>query len=246
MKISKFVQLVKRRGYCCVVHTNSGEILLSNGAALYKAPGLPDMRGEEQIRTVLDIEPGQARKIYIQEDTVSAFDDVFGMDLTDGMSDTASAKKIQSAAFVKGIYAQALEADDGELIFYNEDLLSPLSDRMKESEYIELAVRKTQKGQRFIVVLDGFEVLAGIMPVSVTSEEYLKELQKFEQKVYAQVVREKQRELDKAAKAEGQTELFGKEKNESQEQDFDPETGEIFGQQTIEDYQEEADDNSEN
>ena len=203
------------------------------------------MRGEEQIRTVLDIEPGQARKIYIQEDTVSAFDDVFGMDLTDGMSDTTSAKKIQSAAFVKGIYAQALEADDGELIFYNEDLLSPLSDRMKESEYIELAVRKTQKGQRFIVVLDGFEVLAGIMPVSVTSEEYLKELQKFEQKVYAQVVREKQRELDKAAKAEGQTELFGK-KNESQEQDFDPETGEIFGQQTIEDYQEEADDNSEN
>ena len=84
------------------------------------------------------------------------------------------------------------------------------------------------------------------MPVSVASEEYLKELQKFEQKVCAQVVREKQRELDKAAKAEGQTELFGKEKTENQEQDFDPETGEIFGQQTIEDYQEEADDNSEN
>ncbi len=222
MKISKYVALAKRRGYIRVVHTDDG-ILLGNSAALYKAPELPDMRGEEQIRAVLDIEPGQAKKIFITEDYAESFDDVYGMDLTDGLDKrTTGAKKIQSAAFVKGIYAQALEVDDGELIFYDEAFLAPLSDRFKESEYISLAVRETTKGVKYIVVMDGFEVLAGIMPMAIVTEDYLKELKKFEDKVYAQLLREQRREQARKMETEDGRKI-------------DPDTGEIYEQQTMED-----------
>lgn len=223
MKISKFVQIVKRRGRGIVIHLEDGGIVLSTGTAIYKAPGLPDMHGEEQIRTVLDIEPRQMEKIYIREDYAQDISDIFGCDLTDGYEGTIGAKKLQTIAFVGGRYAQALEADDGELIFYDDALFAPLIDREKESSYINLAIRETRKGQRYIVFMDGFEVLAAVMPMEVATEDYLKELQKFEAKVCAQIMKNNAR---KAAE----------ENKESEEEQigFDPETGEIYEQQTAE------------
>lgn len=216
MKISKYVQLLKRKGHGRVVHiADSGNIVLSTHASLYKAYGLPDMRGEDQIMTVLDIEPKQREKIYISEDYAASIDDVYGMNLEDGMEETVKARKLQMVVFVNGRYAQVLEADDGELLFYDETLLMPLSDRMKESEYIELAVRETAKGVRYIVFMDGFEVLAAIMPMDIVSADYLKELKKFETKVYEQYLRQERRKLEQAEAAE-------------ENNDYDPETGEVF------------------
>lgn len=220
MKISKFVQIVKRRGRGIVIHLEGGGIVLSTGTAIYKTPGLPDMHGEEQIRTVLDIEPKQMEKIYISEDYAQDISDIYGCDLSDGYDGTIGAKKLQTSVFVGGRFAQALEADDGELIFYDDALFEPLKDVEKESEYITLAVRKTPKGQRYVIFMDGFEVLAAVMPIDVVNEDYLKELKKFEEKVYRQLMRNKARK---------------KEKEEAEKQgEFDPETGEIYEQQTIE------------
>lgn len=203
MKISKYVQLLKRKGHGRVVHIgNSGDIVLGTHASLYKAYGLPDMRGEDQIMTVLDIEPKQREKIYIVEDYATSIADIYGINLEDGMDGTVKARKLQTVAFVNGRYAQALETDDGELLFYDDGLIAPLSDRIKESEYIELAVRETAKGVRYIVLMDGFEVLAAIMPEDIVSMDYLKELKEFETKIYKQFLRQEQRKMEQAEKAE--------------------------------------------
>lgn len=55
MKLSKYAKLVKEGGYCSVVHAEDSGIWLGTRAALFRATELPDMVGEEQVRTVLDI-----------------------------------------------------------------------------------------------------------------------------------------------------------------------------------------------
>lgn len=70
--------------------------------------------------------------------------------------------------------------DDGELIFYREAMLSPLAEQIKESDYIRYTVRKMESGQRYLVVHDGFEVLAAIMPVRIVTEKYLADLSEFQ------------------------------------------------------------------
>lgn len=216
MKISKFVGLAKRCGYLRVIHTDKDEIMLSNGEAFYKANGLPSVWLEEQIIAMLDIEPMQARKIHIKIDQVKSFANVYGLDLTDGFIGTTDARKLRTSACVNGVLAQAVEAVDGELIFYDEKLLAPLSDRIKESEYTKLAIRETIDGLKYIVFMDGIEVLAAILPKKIISKDYLEELKEFEGKAYQQYIRESRRELEK------------KEKEEMLRQQVDLETGEIL------------------
>lgn len=55
MKLSKYEKLVKEGGYCSVVHAEGSGIWLGTRAAMFRATELPDMVGEEQVRTVLDI-----------------------------------------------------------------------------------------------------------------------------------------------------------------------------------------------
>lgn len=83
--------------------------------------------------------------------------------------------------------------DDGELIFYREAMLSPLAEQIKESDYIRYTVRKMESGQRYLVVHDGFEVLAAIMPVRIVTEKYLADLSEFQALCTEQFYRERAR-----------------------------------------------------
>ena len=53
MKLSKYVKLVKGGGYCMVAHVEDSGIWLGTRSAIFRATELPDMVGEEQVRTVL-------------------------------------------------------------------------------------------------------------------------------------------------------------------------------------------------
>lgn len=79
---------------------------------------------------------------------------------------------------------------DGDLLFYDENYLSPLSDVMKNSEYMAMTVRRAANGQRYIAVKDGFHILAIIMPVQVLCEKFLADLQEFEALCTEQFFRE--------------------------------------------------------
>ena len=207
MKISKYVKLAKRCGHCIVINTETSGTLLGIDTAFYRNEELPEMHGSDQIRAVLDIEPKQAKKIVFMERAAEGIDDVYGWDLSDGFDKTLQAQILQVPVSFKGSYLKALEAEDGELLFYDEDLLSPMNDRIKASDYINLAVRQTEKGQRYIVLMDGFEVLAAILPMQVATEEYLKALYAFANKVKQQNERQRERDMQ----AENDTEAAGQD-----------------------------------
>ena len=55
MKLSKYVALAKRESFCRVIHVEGSGVWLGLRGAFYRATGLPDIRGEDQAKAVLDI-----------------------------------------------------------------------------------------------------------------------------------------------------------------------------------------------
>lgn len=156
MKISKFVQTIKSTGQCIVFHA-PGEIYLSNGKAIYTAPEIPDITGMSQIAAVLDIDPEKLKKLVVLEE------------------------RCKDRAVIGGnIYAAFLCHNNGETIFFDESLLAPIKDRIKkEDAYIDYTARIHPKGYKYIIVKDGIEVLAAILPTEVLSDRYIKDLREF-------------------------------------------------------------------
>ena len=97
MRLSKYAKLVKEGGYCSVIHAEDSGIWLGTRAALFRATELPDMVGEEQVRTVLDIPEKAWEKVHLEEKWVDSVHDIFGLNLADfetGEQDTTKLKML--------------------------------------------------------------------------------------------------------------------------------------------------------
>ena len=183
MKLSKFANLVKNGGRCAVLHVAGSGIWLSTGTAIYRATELPDMEGSEQVRTVLDMTADAWKKVYLTEDWPAA---------------------------PNGLWCSACRCKvDGELIFYNEAYLAPLAEEIKKSEYIYYTARQTQTGQRYLVVHDGMDVLAAIMPMNILKEEYINDLAEFQALCMEQFYKDKERREAVIEEAEDDAEDAG-------------------------------------
>lgn len=194
MKISKYVKLVKNGGYCAVIHVEGSGIWLGTRTALYRATELPDMEGEEQVRTVLDMPEKAWEKVHLEEKWFESVRDIFGMNLADYEDGEQDTEKLKVIAAPDGLWCDCRRCvNDGELIFYQEGMLSPLTEQIKDSGYIRYTVRKMGNGQRYLVVHDGFEVLAAIMPVQIATEKYLADLSEFQALCTEQFYRERER-----------------------------------------------------
>lgn len=180
MKLSKYVKLVKGGGYCMVAHVEDSGIWLGTRSAIFRATELPDMVGEEQVRTVLDMPEKAWEKVHFDERWEGTVKSIFGMNLSDYADGEQDTRKTKVMAAPDGLWCDCRRSmDDGELIFYREAMLSPLAEQIKESDYIRYTVRKMEGGQRYLVVHDGFEVLAAIMPVRIVTEKYLQTCRSF-------------------------------------------------------------------
>ena len=178
MKISKFVSVIKNTGQCIVIHMQN-EIYLSTGASIYKASEFPEITGSAQIAAVLDIEPKKLKKIVIEEVHSKSRENICGFDMgcTAGEMEVT---RLDTVAVVDGNPYTALKSENGEMIFFDEELLAPLQDRIKNcDDYLYFAVRANGKGERYIVIKDGFEVLGVILPAKVLSEKYIYNLRNF-------------------------------------------------------------------
>lgn len=180
MKISKFAQTVKSTGHCIVYHT-PGEIYLGTGASIYKAPEIPNMTGDSQIAAVLDIDHKKMKKIHLEEKYCESRADICGIDLSEDPCTQIDTIKMDAAAAIDGkIYETFLCHDNGEILFFDGSLLAPIKDRIKnEDAYINYTVRIHPKGYKYVVVNDGYEALAAILPVKVLSDKYIKALREF-------------------------------------------------------------------
>ena len=154
---------------------------MSNGNAIYVASEIPDITGASQIAAVLDIEQKKLKKIHIKEERCKSREDIRGYNLSECPPEELEVTKMDVAAVVNGnIYAAFLCHNNGEMIFFDESSLAPIKDRIKsEDTYINYTARIHPKGYKYIVVKDGFEVLAAILPVEVLSDQYIKDLREF-------------------------------------------------------------------
>lgn len=192
MKLSKHVKLVKGGGYCMVAHVEDSGIWLGTRSAIFRATELPDMVGEERVRTVLDMPEKAWEKVHFDERWEGTVKSIFGMNLSDYADGEQDTEKLKVMAAPDGLWCDCRRSmDDGELIFYREAMLSPLAEQIKESDYIRYTVRKMESGQRYLVVHDGFEVLAAIMPVRIVTEKYLADLSEFQALCTEQFYRER-------------------------------------------------------
>lgn len=205
MKLSKYVKLVKSCGYCAVIHVAGSGIWLGTPNAVYRATELPEMEGEDQVRTVLDMTEKAWEKVYLKESWAESIRNIFGMNLAEFEEGEQKTERLKVLAVHKGVWATGLRcANDGEIIFYNEALTAPLSEEIKNSEYITYTVRKTSAGQRYVVVHNGFDVLAAIMPMQIVTQEYLADLAEFQALCTEQYYREKDRADAAAALADAE------------------------------------------
>lgn len=84
---------------------------------------------------------------------------------------TARARKLtrlqERVGAVLAMLGFLMYGNAGELIFYDSALIAPIADTVKTSDYIQTVVRKTAGGAPYVVIKDGFEVLAGFVPVKI-------------------------------------------------------------------------------
>ena len=133
MKLSKFANLVKNGGRCAVLHVAGSGIWLSTGTAIYRATELPDMEGSEQVRTVLDMTADAWKKVYLTEDWPESVSNVLGLNLAPYAQGEQDTEKLKVAAAPNGLWCSACRCKvDGELIFYNEAYLAPLTEEPVE------------------------------------------------------------------------------------------------------------------
>lgn len=193
MKLSKFAQTAKRFGMCAEYRVERDCVWLSNGYAIYRAAGLPEFYGREQARAVLSLDEKQMEKIVFREIDCADLFDVQGMNLNETDAQEKDTKPVNVVAIVGGKYASAVIAKDGETVFYDNALLSPLSDVMKDSDYMEMTIRQTASGQRYIAVKDGMMMLAALMPMQIVSDKYLADLAEYQAICTDQLFRERAR-----------------------------------------------------
>ncbi len=221
MKLSKFANLVKNGGRCAVLHVAGSGIWLSTGTAIYRATELPDMEGSEQVRTVLDMTADAWKKVYLTEDWPESVSNVLGLNLAPYAQGEQDTEKLKVAAAPNGLWCSACRCKvDGELIFYNEAYLAPLAEEIKKSEYIYYTARQTEAGQRYLVVHDGMDVLAAIMPMNILKEEYINDLAEFQALCMEQFYKDKERREAVIEEAEDDPEDAGQIGNEGSVEEY--------------------------
>ena len=214
MKLSKYAKLVKNEGYCNVVHVVGSGIWLGTQEAIFRATELPDMEGEDQVRTVLDMTEKAWKKVYMTESHAESVRNILGMNLAEFEKGEQKTEKLKMVAAYCGHLVSVLRCEnDGEIIFYDESLTGPIAEEIKNSEYIIYTVRKTASGQRYLVVRNGLNVLAAIMPVQVVTQEFLADLSEFQAICTEQYYREK----DRADAVAAQMDTQGAEQIEMEE-----------------------------
>lgn len=110
--------------------------------------------------------------------------------LEDDSEVDAEEQKIQAAYM--GMVCNVLYSKDGELLFYNREKLLPIVDRVEEG-YVRYFIRG-KGSDKYIVIKDGFELIACILPLKFLSKEYISELQDYQLACMDQFEREEERE----------------------------------------------------
>ena len=130
---------------------------------------------------MLDLPEKAWNKVYMSEIRAESTADVLGMELSPYAAGEQDADKQKLMAAHNGHWCACYRCrEDGELIFFDEEALGPVMEEIRRSDYIKFTARKAKNGAWYLVVHDGFDVLAAILPVRVLTEEYMTDLAEFQ------------------------------------------------------------------
>lgn len=192
MKLSAFAKIAKKSHETVVFtkgfqtgESSHGEMILSNGSALYRCGCIPEVFGEPQICALLDITQKQREKILITEHSYESLKDIAaGFNLEDGETpDEADTEECKIRISYNGKDFVALKCGDGETVFYNSNFLAPLREEV-DSPYFKIRSRISAGGAggkrfRYLIAKDGFRTLAAFMPIIALTDEFMKDLNAF-------------------------------------------------------------------
>ncbi len=210
MKIAKYTKLIKKKGNGTWINTKDGDVYLATTGSIYKAPGLPSVNDLDAIKAILDIDIKAEQKMLLTHEYAEDVTDLYGLDLSDsaGNSREVSAELLKVAAVLDGRLFSAVCYNATEILFYDGKFLEPIADVLNDNGYIRYAVREVKDRSPYIVVKDGFQVLAAIMPVKILNDDYISELQDFELMCIEQLRKDKMRAvLSGTGKEEKQTSI---------------------------------------
>ena len=187
MRLRKFAKLARKKGVIQLVHVGA-EIWLGCGEGIYRAPGLPEKVDEQTILTVLDYSEKEAEGVQVVEINAE-LGDVFGLDLRTEAQNTM-AEPLEIVAMPEGVRARALLFGGDRLVFFDEALLAPLADVLRDhAEYVRKVVRASN-GMRYIVIYDGLDVVAALLPMQICTRGFVGALREFAALCARQIERE--------------------------------------------------------
>ena len=191
MKLSAFARIAKKAHTVGVFtkpvseeyeQTGQREMILTNGIALYRCGCIPEVFGDYQICALLDITKKQREKVIIEEKNYSDISTVAGLNLSDGeIPGEEDTQEVKIGVTYNGKQFTALKCGDGEMIFFNSELLSPLREETG-SPYFKIRSRiadNNGKRFRYLIAKDGFTTLAAFMPIIALTDEFMKDLNAF-------------------------------------------------------------------
>lgn len=182
MKLSALSGVVRKKNSVQVMtcEATGGEMVIgANCAALYRCGPVPNVYGPAQIGALLSLTKKQLDKVVIREEQYETLENIHGLDLSENGTPTEQDTTETAMQFTyKHKSYTSLRTKDGEILFFESLYLAPLAEEM-QSAYFSLKTRLLDDGHRhfnYIIAKDGLTTLAAIMPYTVLSEEFIKEL----------------------------------------------------------------------
>lgn len=180
MKLSKFAPQVRRFALCDVVRIGA-ETWMGHPMGVYRAEGVPQVRGEEQTRAILSLSKKQMDKITLREDdfqSYAQYEAERGMCLNDWQAEDNEAWPMpDSMPMPAGVLA--LKARNGEMIFLYDALLDPIREDMKEDGATRYMIRKMPNNAPYVAVLNGMFLVAVLLPAEILTAAYVEGLKDF-------------------------------------------------------------------
>lgn len=178
MKLSKLAKNIKSYETVRLYNLeNTSDVVLTDGYAAFIIHDMPRINTTAELRAVLDIPQKKWEGIdaKIEEATLR---DVASYNLDAGCPDECSLREtgIQAAGDYK-----TLATDSGRIIFFDPSLLAPINELIQDGQYVTYWLRHTGVGIPYIVIKNGMEVIAMVMPVEkVVNETFLRDLAEYQ------------------------------------------------------------------
>lgn len=177
MNVQKMGALCKKNCRLYMAYRNGVE-WLSDGITAVELPSdfptLPDERG---AAAVFGWKDKVLENIETEMQEVEESADVFGLDMRDMVQGETACVTAGMGLTVNGMNLIVLKDDFGGIGFVEAAQLAPVTDEVRNSDYIAWYKRKRKDGTYYYVLKNGMMLRLAVMPVTFATDCLVKELE---------------------------------------------------------------------